>query len=320
MKSARWLGLSLLCLAACKGAPPEPTADGSGAPAAAAHKPAGPIDPRAVESSTGIKPEVEDGVAKVTYWRTDVKVEVDGFALPPFMGLTSWAAFSPGKAPGAEAMVMGDLALFEDEVTDVMDALLDAGIKITALHNHFSFEKPRVYFMHIEGEGPLKTLGKAVRKALDAMKGVRAHAPEPATSFGDGPIPTPSTIDPAKVEAALGHKGAAKDGMVKVTVGHAATQAAGGAKLGRLMGVSTWAAFAGTDDITVVDGDFAVTEDELQPVRKALRAGGIHVVAIHNHMVGEQPRILFLHYWGRGSVASLGATLKGALALTKTEP
>ena len=117
----------------------------------------------------------------------------------------------------------------------------------------------------------------------------------------------------------MGHKGTAKDGMFKVTIGRAATQAACGCKIGKVMGVNTWAAFAGTDDNAVVDGDFAVTEDELQPVLRALTTAGIHVVAIHHHMVGEQPRILFLHYWGRGSAGSLGGTLKGAIALTKTE-
>src|SRR5262249_18835668 len=118
---------------------------------------------------------------------------------------------------------------------------------------------------------------------------------------------------------AMGLKGTAKDGMVKVVVGRAATHAACGCKVGKAMGVNTWSAFGGTDESAVVDGDFAVTEDELQPVLKALTGGGIHVVAIHHHMGGEQPRILSLHYWGRGTVEALGATLKGAIALTKTE-
>jgi hypothetical protein len=107
--------------------------------------------------------------------------------------------------------------------------------------------------------------------------------------------------------------------MVKIVVGRGATQAACGCKVGKAMGVNTWAAFAGSDENAVVDGDFAVTEDELQPVLKSLTGAGIHVAAIHHHMTGEQPRILFLHYWGRGPVESLGGALKGALALTKTE-
>jgi hypothetical protein len=289
-----------------------PTATATAAPAAG-------IDAAAVEAATGIKPEVADGVAKVSYPRSDVKVDVDGWTMPPFMGLTTWAGFTPGQAPGVEAMIMGDMVLFEDEVSDVMSAALKGGLKVTALHNHFAFDKPHVYFMHIGGEGKVDALGKAFRAALEAMKAVRSKSPQPKDRFEGPAIPAKSAIDGAKVEAAIGRKGTAKDGMVKVTVGRAATQAACGCKLGKAMGVNTWAAFAGTDDNAVVDGDFAVTEDEMQPVLKALTAAGIHVVAIHHHMTGEEPRILFLHYWGRGSTDSLGSALKGAIALTKTD-
>jgi hypothetical protein len=313
---------SAACGHSSPSAAPEPS--GSAAPKApapgqSASAPAMGVDPGAVEKATGIKPEVTDGVVKVSYPRGDVKVEVDGWSMPPFMGLTSWAGFTPGQVQGVDAMVMGDLVLFQDEVSDVMTAALSAGLKVTALHNHFFYDKPHVYFMHIEGEGSVDALGKAVRAALDASKAIRAKSAQPKERF-DGPAaPVKNAIDQAKVEASIGHKGQAKDGMVKVTVGRAATQAACGCKIGKAMGVNTWAAFAGTDDSAVVDGDFAVAEDELQPVLKALRGGGIHIVAIHHHMVAEQPRILFLHYWGRGSVEALGQTLKTALALTKTE-
>jgi hypothetical protein len=235
------------------------------------------------------------------------------------MGLTSWAAFTPGQKPGVEAMVMGDLVLFEDEVSDAMSAALLNGLQVTALHNHFFFDSPKVYFMHIGGEGQVGVLGKGVRAVLDAAKAVRQKTPQPADHFDGPPIPATSSIDGAKVEAGLGVKGTAKDGMYKVVVGRAATNAACGCKIGKMMGVNTWAAFAGTDDNAVVDGDFAVTEDELQPVLHVLRKAGIHIVAIHHHMVGEQPRILFLHYWGRGPVESLAKTLKAALALTKAD-
>ena len=318
--------LAALALTACDRSSPAPAPEtGKSAlattpgPGQSAMPPAATIDPGAVEKATGIKPEVADGVAKVSYPRSDVKVEVDGWAMPPFMGLTSWAAFTPGKAPGVEAMVMGDLVLFQDEVSEAMSAALNAGIKVTALHNHFFFDKPHVYFMHIEGEGSVDALGKGVRAALDAMKAVRAKTPQPKEAFEGAPIPAKSSIDAAKVEASVGHKGQSKDGMVKVVAGRSATQAACGCSVGKAMGVNTWAAFAGSNESAVVDGDFAVTEDELQPVLKALREGGIHIVAIHHHMVGEQPRILFLHYWGRGSVDVLGTIIKKALALTKTE-
>jgi hypothetical protein len=234
------------------------------------------------------------------------------------MGLTSWAGFTRGEKPGVEAMVMGDLVLFEDEVSDVMSAALGAGLSVTALHNHFFFDKPNVFFMHIEGEGPVDALGKGVRAALDAMKAVRARSAQPKDRFPGGPIPARSAIDAAKVEAQFGVKAAVKDGMAKVVIGRPATEAACGCKIGKAMGVNTWAAFAGTDDDAVVDGDFAVTEDELQPVLRSLRDRGIHVVAIHHHMTGETPRVLFLHYWGRGPAATLAGSVKKAIDLTKT--
>lgn len=290
------------------------TSPGSSASATA---PAAPLDPGVVGAATGGKPEIAGGVVKVSFARDDVKVEVDQWSMPPFMGLTSWASFAPGQKSGVEAMVMGDLVVLEDEVTDVMNAALSAGLEVTALHNHFSFDRPKVYFMHIGGEGKLVTLAKGVRMALDAASAIRKKAPHPADRFEGPSIPTPSSIDGAKVEAVLGVKGAGKDGMYKVVVGRAATKAACGCEVGKVMGVNTWAAFAGADDNAVVDGDFAVTEDELQPVLRSLTTAGIHIVAIHHHMVGEQPRILFLHYWGRGSVESLGKSLRAALDLTK---
>jgi hypothetical protein len=317
-----------MVLIGCESARPTPSAEppstvppgaaGSGAPSASSAPTPASIDPAKVEAATGIKPEVSEGVVKVSSPRSEVKVDVDGWTMPPFMGLTSWAGFTPGQKPGVEAMVMGDLVLFEDEVSDAMSAALNNGLAVTALHNHFFFDKPHVYFMHIEGEGAALALGRGVKGALDAMKAVRASSAQPKDRFEGSPIPAKSAIDPAKVEAAFGVKGAAKDGMVKVTIGRTATNAACGCKVGKAMGVNTWAAFAGTDENAVVDGDFAVTEDELQPVLKSLRGSGIHVVAIHHHMVGEQPRILFLHYWGRGPAATLATNVKKAVDLTKT--
>ncbi len=275
-----------------------------------------PLDPAAIGTATGGKPEVTDKVVKVSFPREDVPVEVDGWAkMPPFMGLTSWAAFTPGEKPNVEAMVMGDLVLFEDEVNAVMSAALDHGLEVTALHNHFFFDKPHVYFMHISGEGSSAQLAQGVRATLDAEKGVRAKSAQSGTTFGMPPVTTPSKVDAPKLDALFGVKGQSKDGMYKATMGRKAT-AQCGCTVGKAMGVNTWAAFAGTDEGAVVDGDFAVSEQELQPVLKALRAGGINIVAIHSHMTGENPRILFLHYWGRGTAEGLATTIKRALDLT----
>ena len=298
-------------------APPPATA----APPADAAQPklSPPIDENAVAAATGVeKPESSHGVVKASFPRKDVDVRVDGWKMPPFMGLTSWAAFTPGKSGTAEAMVMGDLVLFEDEVNPVMSVLLDAGVEVTALHNHFFFDQPHVYFMHVGGEGTVASLGKGVKAAMDKVAEIRKHAPKPAASSGAPALPAKSAIDAAKLEAAFGMKGQAKDGMFKLVVGRE-THASCGCTVGKAMGVNTWAAFAGSDDAAVVDGDFAVIESELQPVLKELRAGGVNVVAIHHHMSGESPRVLFLHYWGRGKAADLAAVVKRALDKTAYE-
>ncbi len=286
------------------------------APAPAPTKLSPPIDDKAALAATGAeKVESSDGVVKVSFPRTDVPITVDAWRMPPFMGLTSWAGFSPAREGVAEAMVMGDLVLFEDEVNPVMSVLLDGGLQVTALHNHFFFDAPHVFFMHIGGEGSVASLGKGVKLAMEKVAEIRKKTPRPPASFAAPPLPGKSAIDAPKLDAAFGLKGQAKDGMYKAVMGRK-TQAACGCAVGKAMGVNTWAAFAGTDDNAVVDGDFAVAESELQPVLKALRGASINVVAIHSHMTQESPRILFLHYWGRGKSVDLAQSLKRALELT----
>ena len=308
---------ALLCVScgASNGTAQSPQTTTTTAPTVAGPMPMSPpIDEKAVGAATGVKTESADGVVKASFPRTDVPVEVDGNKLSPFMGLTSWVAFTPGKQ-GIEAMMMGDLVLFEDEVNPAMSTLLAAGVSVTALHNHFFYSKPAVFFMHVEGEGAVSVLGGAVKKVMDGNGEIRKKNSKPLERSGAALLPTKSTIDAAKLDTLFGVKGASKDGMYKATMGRAAT-ASCGCKIGKPMGVNTWAAFAGTDDDAVVDGDFAVAENELQPVLKALRAGNIDVVAIHSHMTGETPRILFLHSWGRGKSADLAAVVKKALDLT----
>ncbi len=292
------------------------TAPSTAAPATMANAaPKPPVDAARVAAATGGKPETTDNVVKVSFPRTE-RVDIAGYQkFPAFMGLTSWAGFTPGEKAGVEAMVMGDFVLFEDEVESAMSAALDNGLEVTALHNHFFFDKPHVYFMHIGGEGSVEQLGKGVKAMIDAQHAIRQKSLQVAASFGPAAPPSPSKIDGAKLDAVFGIKGQAKDGMYKATMGRKA-QAACGCTVGKAMGVNTWAAFGGTDESAVVDGDFAVAESELQPVLKALRGGGINVVAIHSHMTGESPRILFLHYWGQGKAADLATVVKRALDLT----
>ncbi len=274
------------------------------------------FDTAKIEQITGLKGTFNEAEAvfKVSAPRTDVKISVDDWPMPPFMGLTSWAAFAAGK--GAEAMVMGDLVLFQDEVNPVMSAALESSLNVTALHNHFFFDRPKVYFMHVGGEGSVERLATGVRKALDTVKEIRARRPQPASHFG-GSIPKENSITGKTIEDILGAKGQGNNGMFKVVIGRK-TKMPCGCEVTKEMGVNTWAAFAGSDENAVVDGDFAVHEDELQRVLKALRKSGINVVAIHHHMVEETPRILFLHYWGQGKTTDLAKGLKAALS-TQTE-
>ena len=267
------------------------------------------VDTATIDQITGLKGKFneKEGVYKVTFPRNDVKVVVDGWTMPPFMGLGTWAAFSSTKDG---AMVMGDTVLFEDEVNAAMSAALDNGFNVTALHNHFFFDHPKVYFMHIEGEGGVDKLAGAVRKVYDAVKQIRAANPNPKDSFGAARLPEKSSINAAPLSEVFGAQGESKDGMVKFTFGRPATMH--GVKIDNTMGVNTWVAFAGSDDNAVVDGDFAVTEDELQPTARSLLKEKINIVAIHQHMTHEQPRIMFFHYWGRGHAKDLAQAIKGA--------
>ena len=264
-----------------------------------------------IDELTGAKGTytADEDVYRVTFPRTDVKVTIEGRSMHPFLGLTSWAAFTPDSHGGL--MVMGDLVLFEDEVNAAMSVALENGLEVTALHNHFFFESPRVMFMHIGGMGTADKLAAAVRGALDAVKGVRGTSAQPRSQFGGPAVSEMNSITAAAIDSILGVKGQANAGMYKAQIGRKARMH--GKTVGNQMGVNTWAAFAGTDENAFVDGDFAMTEGELQPVLKALRQAGINVVAIHNHMTHEEPQYVFLHYWGKGNAASLAKGLRKAL-------
>jgi hypothetical protein len=274
----------------------------------------GALNTTKIDEITGLKGKLneKEGVYRVTFPRADVKVAVDSWTMPPFMGLGTWAAFT--QASHSEAMVMGDTVLFEDEVNPAMSSAFENGLSVTALHNHFLFDHPKVYFMHIEGQGTTEQLATAVRKLYDKIKEIRAANPQPKDSFNAGSMPEKNSISAEPLNAIFGLGGEANNGMVKFTIGRTTTMH--GVKIDKDMGVNTWAAFAGIDDNAVVDGDFAVTEDELQPALKALRSAGINIVAIHSHMTHENPRILFFHYWGRGKAKDLANAIKGALLVT----
>jgi hypothetical protein len=225
----------------------------------------------------------------------------------PAAGLGSWAAFTPTKHG---AMVMGDTVVFQDEVTTAMDAAFAGGLEVTGLHNHFFYDEPKVYFMHIGGHGDPEKLAAGVKSMWDAIKKVRTDQPQPATRFL-GKIPQPGTITAGPLDKILGHKADTQGGVVKYTIGRDGSMH--GVKIGASMGLTTWAAFTGSDELAAVDGDFIMTADEVQPVLRALRKADIHIVALHNHMIGEQPAFYFTHYWGKGTPSTLATGLKSAL-------
>src|SRR5205085_1607990 len=237
-----------------------------------------------------------------------VKVVGDGWTNPPFIGLGTWAGFTGANE---RALMMGDTVLFEDEVNPVISVALDQGLSVTALHNHFLFDQPKVYFMHIEGQDSVEKLASSVRKVYDKIKEIRAADPKPKNTFGQKPLSGKNSITPALLNEIFGIQGDVKDGMVKFSIGHKAKMH--GFDIGNDIGVNTWAAFAGTDDNALVDGDFAVEEDQLQTALKSLRRNGINIVAIHSHMTHEQSRILFFHYWGRGPARQLARDIQDAL-------
>lgn len=267
------------------------------------------LDTAKIEQLTGAQGTLDqsEGVFKVSVPRSDLAVTVAGVKMTPPLGLTSWAAF---QTAGERTMVMGDMVLLDDQVSAAMDAALNNGLEVTALHNHFLWDTPKIMFMHVGGMGDTEALAAAIGNVFAAIKG---------TSGGKGRVPAvaidpgSSTLDSAVLDGVLGVKGTMGGGVYKIVIGRPATMH--GHPIGGAMGVNTWAAFAGSDAQAVVDGDFVMRESELQPVLKALRAAHIDVVAIHNHMTMEEPRTLFLHYWGIGSTRSLASGLRAALAV-----
>ncbi|MDE2084025.1 MAG: DUF1259 domain-containing protein [Xanthomonadaceae bacterium] len=267
------------------------------------------LDAAAIGKAAGVEAKAQaDGVVQIGWSRTDVPVTVDGMQLPPAAGLGSWAAIAP--MPGGRAMVMGDTVVFEDEADAAMDAAFAHGLSVTALHNHFFFDQPKVFFMHIEGEGSPEELATDVKAVWDAIKAVRAARPQPADGFG-GAMPRPGRLDAEALGKIVGHPAAMYDGVAKIVIGRKGSMH--GRPIGASMGLTTWAAFSGSDALAAMDGDFIMTAAEVQPVLHALRKAGIHVVALHNHMTGTQPDFYFTHFWDKGKATDLARGFRAAL-------
>ncbi|WP_020485853.1 DUF1259 domain-containing protein [Methylomonas sp. MK1] len=267
----------------------------------------GTLDTTKIEQLTGAKGKLDtaENVFKVTVPRSDLAVTVAGVKMTAATGFTSWAGFSPA---GDKTIVMGDMVLQEDQINPVMSIALENGIEVTALHNHFLWDTPKVMFMHIGGTGDAEALATGVGKVFAKIKETSsAKASAKPKSFDAGK----TTLDPKPIETIIGSPVEKAGEVYKVTIGR--TTQMDGHTVGKTMGVNTWAVFAGSNDKAIIEGDFAMLETELQGVLKALRGAGIAVTTIHNHMVGESPRIVFLHYWGTGTVSDLAKAFKAAL-------
>lgn len=269
-----------------------------------------PAEYESVLTTLNKKGDFKDNVLKINIPRNDVKVTIDGIATPTPFGFGGWLAMEKGS--GGEDVMMGDLVLQEDEVNPVMSALLDNGFDVTALHNHFLFDSPRMFFMHVHGHGKTADLAKRVKPAVDLIGHERAQH-QSSESGADANV-SGGNLDTAKLAQIAGHEGEQSGQVYKITVGRDDLKLTEmGAKINSRMGLNTWAAFYGTDANAEVAGDVAMLGSEVTPVLKALRGHGLDVVAIHQHMIGTQPTIYFLHYWGTGPADKLATGFKAAL-------
>jgi hypothetical protein len=273
-----------------------------------------PTDYKAVLQTLGKTGDFKGNVLKVNIPRNDLAVTVAGVKTPTPFGFGGWVAMTKGD--GGHEVLMGDLVLTEDEVNPVMSALLDQGIDVTALHNHFFWEQPRLFYMHVHGMGSAADLANKVKPALDLI-GKKGASPATAPAPAQAQAPAPATgtqMNTQQLAKIVGHDGDQTGPVYKITIGRddlAIKEM--GATINARMGLNTWAAFVGTDADAAIAGDVAMLESEVTPVLKALRSHGLSVVAIHHHMTNTQPTVFFLHYWGTGPADKLATGFKSAL-------
>jgi hypothetical protein len=270
------------------------------------------LDVAKIEQITGMKGVEKNGEYKITVPQNDLNIVVDGFKIIPPMGLGSWAAFTPC---GDSAMVMGDIILTETDLKPVQQAVIRQGFAITAIHNHFVRNRPNVMYMHIDRSADITTLSNGVKAIFDKVK--ESRGADPKAAKGDSVV---NTLNIPMLDSIVGAKGELSKGVYKYTLGRPDVKLLEhGIPVSTFMGFNTWAAWQGSPEKAAVCGDFTMLENEVAPVIKALVENGIEVVAVHNHMVHEEPKIFFLHYWGVGNAGQLATGLKAALNETGIE-
>ncbi len=271
--------------------------------------PGSKLDIVQIEQITGMKGVEKNGEYKITVPQNDLNIMVDGFKIIPPMGLGSWIAFT---SCADSVMMMGDIILSENDVAPVQQEVIRQGLSITAIHNHFVRNRPNVMYMHIDGFGSIAKLASIAKAVFDKVKEVRGK--DPKASKADSVV---NTINIPDLDNIMGYKGEMSKGVYKYTNGRPdVTLTEHGIPISSFMGFNTWAAWQGTPEKAAVAGDFTMLESEVGSVIKTLVENGIEVVAVHNHMVHEEPRIFFLHYWGVGEATKLAKGLRAALDQT----
>ena len=267
-------------------------------------------DWKPVEDAIGRSGQVSGDVIRFGMPRKDLHVTLDGVELKPALALGSWAAF---KKDGAAAMIMGDLVLTESEIQPVMAKLQEAGIQESAIHNHLIGESPRILYMHVASHGDAVLMARAIREAL-----ALTHTPPPDAA-ATPPTTSDLGFDQKQIEQILGHAGKVNGGVLQVGVPRAETITDSGMTIPPVMGVGTAINFQPTgNDKAAITGDFVLLNKEVNPVMRTLRQNGIAVTALHNHMLMEEPRLFFMHFWANGDALKLAKGLRAALDQTNS--
>ena len=265
------------------------------------------IDWSKVDEAFGRKPVISGDVHRYGFPRTDLTVTLDGVTVKPALALGGWIALKPMHG---EAMAMGDLVLLDSEVNPVMAKLIEGGLDVTAVHNHLLRANPPTYYLHVGGHGNAVKIATAIHDALSASKTPSATV---------GAAPPPLDLDAAKLDQIIGAKGQNNGGVYQFGVPRRDAVSESGMQIAPPgpMGVAQAINFQPTGGgKAAITGDFVLTADEVNPVIKALRTNGIEVTAVHSHMLDEQPRLFFLHFWANDDAEKLARGLRQALDRT----